>query len=84
MQNDADLSPADETKAEITLKKTCMRLFTKYILRRKIIKEGSEIFEFSNEVCRSLVALMDADRSGKLGLDETHTLLGEILKWKVC
>lgn len=47
-------------------------------------KSATELTGFSNEVCRSLVALMDSDRSGKLGLDESHALLGDILKWKVC
>ncbi|CAG9797112.1 unnamed protein product [Chironomus riparius] len=37
---------------------------------------------FSKDMCRSMVAMLDIDRSGKLGLEEFKTLLYEIAKWK--
>lgn len=39
--------------------------------------------EFSKDMCRSMVAMLDADHSGKLGLNEFKTLLNDIAKWKV-
>jgi hypothetical protein len=38
---------------------------------------------FSKELCRSMVALMDVDRSGKLGLDEFIQLWKSVRTWKV-
>lgn len=37
---------------------------------------------FSKDVCRSMVAMLDVDQSGKLGLEEFQTLLNDIAKWK--
>uniref|UniRef100_A0A182QEQ5 Calpain n=1 Tax=Anopheles farauti TaxID=69004 RepID=A0A182QEQ5_9DIPT len=37
---------------------------------------------FSKDACRSMVAMLDADGSGKLGLAEFQKLLGEIARWK--
>ncbi|XP_055589781.1 calpain-A-like isoform X3 [Uranotaenia lowii] len=37
---------------------------------------------FSKDVCRSMVAMLDTDQSGKLGFDEFQTLLTDIAKWK--
>jgi hypothetical protein len=31
-----------------------------------------------------MVAMLDTDHSGKLGLEEFKTLLNDIAKWKVC
>ena len=39
---------------------------------------------FSKDICRSMVAMLDTDHSGKLGLDEFKSLLNDIAKWKVC
>ena len=39
---------------------------------------------FSKDVCRSMVALMDVDRTGRLGLDEFVQLWKSIRTWKVC
>lgn len=36
---------------------------------------------FSLESCRSMVALLDSDRSGKLGMDEFQDLWRRIRKW---
>lgn len=38
---------------------------------------------FSKDVCRSMVAMMDVDRSGKLGFEEFKTLWIDIRHWKV-
>ncbi|KAL5286412.1 CAPN1 family protein [Megaselia abdita] len=37
---------------------------------------------FSKDVCRSMVAMLDADQSGKLGFEEFEALLTDIAKWK--
>lgn len=37
---------------------------------------------FSKDVCRSMVAMLDVDQSGKLGFEEFKTLLNDIAKWK--
>uniref|UniRef100_A0A1Q3FYI7 Putative calpain family cysteine protease n=1 Tax=Culex tarsalis TaxID=7177 RepID=A0A1Q3FYI7_CULTA len=37
---------------------------------------------FSKDVCRSMVAMLDVDQSGKLGFEEFQTLLTDIAKWK--
>lgn len=39
--------------------------------------------EFSKDICRSMVAMMDADRSGKLGYEEFKELWVDIRNWKV-
>ncbi|XP_017148001.1 calpain-A [Drosophila miranda] len=41
-----------------------------------------ETHGFSKDVCRSMVAMLDADKSGKLGFEEFETLLSDIAKWK--
>lgn len=47
---------------------------------RDVIESGST---FSKDMCRSMVAMMDADGSGKLGYPEFEVLLNDIAKWKV-
>jgi calpain len=37
---------------------------------------------FSNDVCRSMVAMMDVDRTGKLGFEEFKALWVDIRHWK--
>lgn len=37
---------------------------------------------FSKDVCRSMVAMMDTDASGKLGFEEFKQLLTDIATWK--
>lgn len=37
---------------------------------------------FSKDMCRSMVAMMDTDGSGKLGFSEFEVLLNDIAKWK--
>jgi len=39
-------------------------------------------FEFSDEACRSLVAIMDTDHSGKLGFEEFNELWSDLKIWK--
>ena len=38
---------------------------------------------FSNEICRSMVALLDYDHSGKLDIEEFKLLFNEVMRWKV-
>ncbi|XP_075165551.1 calpain A isoform X3 [Haematobia irritans] len=37
---------------------------------------------FSKDICRSMVAMLDVDKSGKLGFEEFEALLTDIAKWK--
>ncbi|XP_076636456.1 calpain-A-like isoform X4 [Colletes latitarsis] len=37
---------------------------------------------FSKDVCRSMVAMLDVDHSGKLGFEEFRTLWNDIRKWR--
>ncbi|CAG0880476.1 unnamed protein product [Darwinula stevensoni] len=46
------------------------------------LKKEFEFEGFSKEVCRSMVAMMDVDRSGKLGLEEFKLLWKDIRTWK--
>lgn len=39
--------------------------------------------KFSNDVCRCFIAMMDWDRSGKLGFKEFQRLLMDIRHWQV-
>lgn len=38
---------------------------------------------FSKDVCRSMIAMLDVDRSGKLGFEEFKSLWMDIRNWKV-
>jgi len=38
---------------------------------------------FSKDVCRSMIAMMDVDHSGKLGYEEFKTLWTDIRHWRV-
>lgn len=37
---------------------------------------------FSKDICRSMVAMLDVDHSGKLGIDEFKKLMLDIAKWR--
>ncbi len=38
---------------------------------------------FSKDICRSMVAMLDKDHSGKLGFEEFKTLWNDIRNWRV-
>jgi hypothetical protein len=38
---------------------------------------------FSKDVCRSMIAMLDSDHSGKLGFEEFKKLWSDIQTWKV-
>jgi len=48
-------------------------------------RESSSDFSFegfSKDVCRSMIAMLDSDHSGKLGFEEFKTLWRDIQTWK--
>lgn len=47
-----------------------------------LVMMGSSDGGFSKDVCRSMVAMMDVDKSGKLGFEEFEALLTDVAKWK--
>lgn len=54
-----------------------------YVQLREILNRlFRKDFEFGVEVCRSMVAMMDTDLSGKLGFDEFRKLWADIQSWK--
>lgn len=50
-----------------------------YAMKREFTFDG-----FSKDVCRSMISMMDVDRSGKLGLREFIRLWTDIRTWKNC
>ncbi|XP_063995536.1 calpain-A isoform X4 [Diachasmimorpha longicaudata] len=48
-----------------------------YAMRKEMHNEG-----FSKDICRSMVAMMDTDHSGKLGFEEFLTLWTDIKNWR--
>ncbi|CAO1383373.1 unnamed protein product [Diamesa hyperborea] len=46
------------------------------------MRDVTESHGFSKDICRSMVAMLDLDHSGRLGLEEFRTLLNDIAKWK--
>ena len=38
---------------------------------------------FSKDICRSMVAMLDVDHSGKLGFEEFKALWNDIRNWRV-
>ncbi|KAL7010735.1 hypothetical protein ACKWTF_016855 [Chironomus riparius] len=47
-----------------------------------LVQNESTSLDFSKEVCRSMVAMLDFDKSGKLGLNELKCLFNEITMWR--
>lgn len=39
--------------------------------------------EFSKDVCRSMIAMMDKDHTGKLGFEEFKALWMDVRNWRV-
>ncbi|XP_011304758.1 calpain-A isoform X2 [Fopius arisanus] len=48
-----------------------------YAMRKEMHNEG-----FSKDICRSMVAMLDTDHSGKLGFEEFLTLWTDIRNWR--
>ncbi|XP_074099378.1 calpain A isoform X4 [Cotesia typhae] len=48
-----------------------------YAMRKEMHNEG-----FSKDVCRSMVAMLDGDHSGKLGFEEFKALWNDIKSWR--
>nr|XP_029708165.1 calpain-B-like isoform X4 [Aedes albopictus] len=67
-----DNRPAGSTSADLMVAKERAPLMT---------AEGSGA-GFSKDACRSMVAMLDEDQSGKLGFVEFQKLLTEIARWK--
>lgn len=63
----------------INLEQKCLHYI---FLKNKIFSE-MEKAGFSKDVCRSMIAMMDWDRSGKLGFEEFKRLWIDIRQWKV-
>ncbi|XP_064195765.1 calpain-3-like [Anguilla rostrata] len=59
--------------------KELMNVFNRVLAKHKEYKTD----EFSLESCRSMIALMDTDGSGKLNLQEFHHLWSKIKAWQV-
>lgn len=58
-------------------------MYFNYIPLKTIILSEMEKAGFSKDVCRSMIAMMDWDRSGKLGFEEFKKLWIDIRQWKV-
>lgn len=54
---------------------------TVLLLNRNLLELGVQ--GFSKDICRSMVAMLDQDRSGKLGYDEFKSLWTSLRNWKV-
>ncbi|XP_046752052.1 calpain-B isoform X7 [Diprion similis] len=48
-----------------------------FAMRKELQNEG-----FSKDICRSMVAMLDTDRSGKLGFEEFKSLWNDIRNWR--
>ncbi|XP_015594777.1 calpain-A isoform X6 [Cephus cinctus] len=48
-----------------------------YAMRKEMHNEG-----FSKDICRSMVAMLDVDHSGKLGFEEFKSLWNDIRNWR--
>lgn len=69
-------------------KKTSRHWLYICVLIKHLMCVCNEILEtrnkgFSKDVCRGMVALLDTDRSGKLGYEEFKILWMDIRNWKV-
>ena len=60
--------------------KTAMKIVESKV---NLVVEQKQPPEFSEEVCRSMIKMLDFNNSGKLGIEEFKKLIFEIAKWKV-
>lgn len=58
-------------------KPNVLLIFCVFIINVVMDQQG-----FSKDVCRSMVAMLDVDASGKLGFEEFKQLLTDIATWK--
>lgn len=57
-----------------------MNILNKVVTRHPDLKTDG----FGIDTCRSMVAVMDSDTTGKLGFEEFKYLWNNIKKWQVC
>lgn len=75
---------ADLGKFEIWCLRFCLSMCGKCFFKLNFNTFVDFQFDgFSRDVCRSMVALMDVDMTGKLGLDEFIVLWKSVRTWKV-